>query len=160
MKKLFFISIVAGLPYFNLSKVEAQDYSTQMIAILDSIKFMYADLPTYHFSYMMKSPTEKSNKNDMVIYKMDKEKNCDDSCICHSNISFKGDEKPYMIMFSLSSFDSKTFYIADSILYLKTFVDDMNIPISISHPDKEKLLKIKKWMEMLCGYCEIIKSKN
>ncbi len=156
MKKIFLLSVVLMMNLFFQSTVKAQDNTPQIIALLDSIKNCYTGLAGYSFDYGKKEPQLISETDSGTTWSFANAADCKAACLCYSNIGFKGSDKAFLRIFTISSLNPKDFYITDNILYLKTYTDDMNIPITMSHPDAIKLMKIKMWMERLAVNCSAV----
>ena len=153
MKKVFIFSSILLLNVFFQSSLKAQDNTPHIIALLDSIKNCYIGLDGYSFDYGKKEPKLISNTDSGTVWSFENSVDCKAYCLCHSNIGFIGPDKEYLRIFPISSLNPKDFYITENILFLKIYVDNMNVSISMSHPDATKLLKIKMWMEKLVQYC-------
>lgn len=162
MKKIILLSTILLLNFIFHSTVKAQDnpqdvaHKNQIIALLDSIKNCYTGLPDFNFQYQMKDPVEEKHADEMTMYKLEKEKNCDAACLCHSYISYKGTDKSYLELFYITSFKPNEFVISGDTLFLEKEGSNNLAPMSMSHPDPVKLLKIKKWMEDLSKYCSAV----
>ena len=154
MKKLILISCLAILSFVFQSTIKAQDNSKEIIALLDSIKNNYNGLPDYNFSYQVKTPVEKKHTEEMTTYKLEKEKNCDAECLCNSYISYKGPDKSYLELFYLSVLKVSEFRINGDTLFLQKNGSQGWKPMTMSHPDPIKLIRIRSWLEKLTGYCE------
>lgn len=142
------------------SSVSAQDNTKQIISLLDSIKNSYNGLTDFTFNYQMKAPIETKHDAEMTTYKMEKEKNCDAECLCHSYISYKGTDKPYMELFYLYNLKPVDFRINKDTLFLEKEGHDDLKPMSMSNPDPYNLRKIKKWLEELSSYCAEVPEKK
>ena len=153
MKKLVLISSFAILNFVFQSTIKAQDNSNEIIALLDSIKNTYNGLPDYNFNYQVKPPEEKHTE-EMTSYKLDREKNCDEECICNSYVSYKGPDKSYLELFYLSALKGSEFRIIGDTLFLQKNGSQGLKPMTMSHTDPVKLIRIRSWLEKLTGYCE------
>lgn len=158
MKNIFIFSSILLLNVFFHSSLKAQDNTPQIIALFDSIKNCYAGLEGYSFDYGKKEPQLISETDSGTTWSFENSTDCNAPCLCQSNIGFIGTDREYLRIFTIRNLNAKDFYIEDSILYLKTYTDDANLPITISHPDAVKLLKIKMWMEKLVLNCYSYKS--
>ena len=141
----------------------AQDNTKKIEAILDSIKNCYTGLSNFTFIYAMNPPQQVNNdkKDGSTSFTMEKIKDCNAECLCHSYIDYKGTDKVYMEMFYPSSLNPKEFKIKGDVLILSN--DETNTSsgeISMSHPDPKKLLKIKAWLEELSMYCNSFPDKK
>lgn len=156
MKKFLLSSILLCSVIFFQSTLKAQDNTAQISSLLDSIKNCYNGLEGFSFDYGKKEPKLISESDSGTIWSFENSADCKAACLCYSNIGFIGTDKEYLRIFKISSLNLKDFYIMENILYLKTYTDDVNLPITMSHPDAVKLMKIKMWMERLVVNCSSV----